>query len=49
MVMALSVDKKAYHSWGFHIQFEASLLGKLFYFRDFLGAGGDTARMVDSS
>jgi len=43
MAMALSVDKRAYRSGGFHVRFEASLLGRLFHFRDFLGAGGGTA------
>jgi len=43
MAMALLVDKRAYRSGGFHVRFEASLLGKLFHFRDFLGAGEGTA------
>jgi len=43
MAIALLVDKRAYRSGGFHVWFEASLLGRLFYFRGFLGAGGDTA------
>jgi len=43
MAMALSVDKRAYRSGGFCVQFEASLLGRLFHFRDFLGAGGGAA------
>jgi len=41
--MALSVDKRAYHSGGFRVWFEASLLGRLFHFRGFLGAGGGAA------
>jgi len=43
MAMALSVDKKVYHSGSFCIQFEVSLLGRLFHFRGFLGAGGGAA------
>jgi len=43
MAMALSVDKRAYRSGGFHVQFETSLLGRLFHFRGFLGAGGGAA------
>jgi len=43
MAMALSVDKRAYHSGSFHIWFKASLLSRLFHFRGFLGAGGGAA------
>jgi len=43
MAMALLVDKRVYRSGSFRIQFEASLLGRLFYFRGFLGAGGGAA------
>jgi len=43
MAMALSVDKRVYRSGSFHVQFETSLLGRLFHFRGFLGAEGGAA------
>jgi len=45
MAMALSVDKRAYCSGGFCVWFETFLLGRLFYFRDFLGVGEGVARI----
>jgi len=43
MAMALSIDKRAYHSGSFRVWFEASLLSRLFHFRGFLGAEGGAA------